>query len=150
MGFEIITGIIGHLQVATTSNNRISWVYTFYNSLRHTLNLLSLLCLHQSSGNGFERQMFPSFWFPKLSPCLSHSNCAHNYFIYTPLTILTHSAEAPYKIKTISRPRVSWLIYLGGGHLRPVSNIYFPFVIIFKNCGSESRGTHDHNLLSQI
>jgi hypothetical protein len=32
------------------------------------LNLLSLLCLHQSSGNGYQRRTFPFLWDPELSP----------------------------------------------------------------------------------
>jgi hypothetical protein len=38
------------------------------------LSPISQLCLHQSSGNSFQRQMFPFFWVLELSPYLSHSN----------------------------------------------------------------------------
>jgi hypothetical protein len=32
------------------------WIYTVSSSLWHALSLVSLLCLHQSSGNGFQEQ----------------------------------------------------------------------------------------------
>jgi hypothetical protein len=50
----------------------LSRFYMLYSSLEHTLILLSYLCLRQSSGNGFQRQMFPFLWVPELCPCLSH------------------------------------------------------------------------------
>jgi hypothetical protein len=37
----------------------LSQIHTLCSSLQHVLNLFSLLCLHQSSGNSFERRMFP-------------------------------------------------------------------------------------------
>jgi hypothetical protein len=39
----------------------LSLTLTLYSSLQHTLSLLSLLCLHQLSGNGFQCR---SFLFP--------------------------------------------------------------------------------------
>jgi hypothetical protein len=33
------------------------------------VSLLSLLCLHKSSGNGFQRRTFPFLWVAELSPC---------------------------------------------------------------------------------
>jgi hypothetical protein len=45
--------------------------HTIYNSLQHTVSLLSL---HQSSGTGSQWQTFPFLWVPELTPCLSHRN----------------------------------------------------------------------------
>jgi hypothetical protein len=47
------------LQVIIT----VSLIHTIYSSLEH-----SLLCLHQSFGNGFQRRGFPFLWVPELSP----------------------------------------------------------------------------------
>jgi hypothetical protein len=35
--------------------------------------VFSINCLHQSFGNGFQRQMLP-FWVPQLFPCFGHNN----------------------------------------------------------------------------
>jgi hypothetical protein len=68
MGCGSITGFNGLLQVVTTNNSNNSWIYTVYNSLWHALNILNLLCLHQSTGNGLQLRMFPSSGFPNC-PC---------------------------------------------------------------------------------
>jgi hypothetical protein len=50
-------------------------------SLQQLFSLLILLCPHQFSGNGFQRQMYPSLWVPELSQCLSYqllTATAHN------------------------------------------------------------------------
>jgi hypothetical protein len=47
-------------------------------------------CLHQSSGNGFQWWIFPFLWGPKLSLCLSHSNCR-----LTP-KLLLHRKNVPH------------------------------------------------------
>jgi hypothetical protein len=59
------------LQVTTSNSdsNRL-WIDIVYISL----NLLSLLCLHQSSSYSFQRRTFPFFWVPELFLCLSHRN----------------------------------------------------------------------------
>jgi hypothetical protein len=48
-------------------------VTTRYRSRLHTQYVLSH-GLRQSSGNGFQRRMFPFLWVPELSKCLKHSN----------------------------------------------------------------------------
>jgi hypothetical protein len=50
----------------------LSLFHTIWNSLEQECNLLSQLCLYQSSGNVFKRRTFPCSGF--LSLCLSHSN----------------------------------------------------------------------------
>jgi hypothetical protein len=67
-------GFAGHLKLVTTSNNNSSWIYKIYNSLWHALSLLSQLCLHLSSGKGFQWQMFHFLWAIELILCLSHGN----------------------------------------------------------------------------
>jgi hypothetical protein len=46
---------------------------TLCNSLQHALSLLSLLSLHQSSSNSFQRQAFRFVSVYELSPCLRQS-----------------------------------------------------------------------------
>jgi hypothetical protein len=66
----MVLGFAEHLQIVTTSNySAIANSYTPL-SLQHVLSLLSLLCLQQYSGNGFQRRTFPFLWVPELSPCL--------------------------------------------------------------------------------
>jgi hypothetical protein len=69
-GSRMVTGFT-HLQLVTTINRKSLRIYTVYSSLYYALNLFKLLCLHQSSGNGFQRQTFHFLWVPKLSPCFS-------------------------------------------------------------------------------
>jgi hypothetical protein len=52
-----------HLQILTTSNYSAT---ANSHSATH-LSLLGQLCLHQSSGNCFQRRNFPFPWVPKLS-----------------------------------------------------------------------------------
>lgn len=66
--FGLIIRFIEHIQLAATSNNNNS----FYNLLWHTRSLVSQCCLHQSSGNSFQQQMFPFLWVPKLSALFGH------------------------------------------------------------------------------
>jgi hypothetical protein len=77
------------LQVIIT----VTLIRTLYSSLHRHLSLLSLLCLHPFSGNGFQRRTFPFLWVPELSKCLSYqllTATAHNS--WTPAVIsLTHS-----------------------------------------------------------
>jgi hypothetical protein len=54
----------------------VSLIHTLCNSLQHVLNLLSLLCLHHSSGNGFQRRTFPFLWVPELSPASATATLA--------------------------------------------------------------------------
>lgn len=64
----------GRLQHATTYNNNSSLFYTLYTSLWQALSLFGQPCLHQFSGNGFQRQLRTILWIAEVSPCLSHSN----------------------------------------------------------------------------
>jgi hypothetical protein len=57
-----------------TNQSNSSQNCTDYSSLQDTFSLLSLLCLHQSSGTGLSRRAFPFLWVPGMSPCLSYSN----------------------------------------------------------------------------
>jgi hypothetical protein len=68
-GFKLIVGFIANLQV--TSNSNISWIYAVHVSLHQALNLLSQLCPHHSSGNGFQRQTVSFLLVPELSRVLS-------------------------------------------------------------------------------
>jgi hypothetical protein len=83
----------------TTSNYciTISLIQTLCSSLQHALCLLSLLCLHQSSGNAFQWQTFPFLWVLELSLCLSYqllTATAHKDWTAAVLKVtnsLTHS-----------------------------------------------------------
>jgi hypothetical protein len=72
MVFGLVTGFIEHLQLVTTSN--CSAIANSYSATHYSthLSFLSLLCLHQFSGNSFQQQMFHLLWVPQLSPCLSY------------------------------------------------------------------------------
>jgi hypothetical protein len=62
MGFGLVIGFTGLLQLVTTSNYNRSQICTVYNSLKHMLSLLSLPCLHQALlGNGSQHRKFLSF-----------------------------------------------------------------------------------------
>jgi hypothetical protein len=69
----LITVFLAFLQLADTCNS-ISRIYKVHSSLWLALILLILLCLHRSSGIGFQRRTFPFFWVPELSLCFTHSN----------------------------------------------------------------------------
>jgi hypothetical protein len=71
MGFGLVTGLTGHLQFVITS----SWIYTLYNSLWHALGLLNQMHLHQSSGNGIQRQVSP--WTTRASDTAILSYAPH-------------------------------------------------------------------------
>jgi hypothetical protein len=62
----LVTGFIGLLQLATTNNTNSSLIYTVHNSLRHALSLLNL---HHSSGNGFQRPEVPFPLRSGTAPC---------------------------------------------------------------------------------
>jgi hypothetical protein len=49
-------------QLATSSINNSSWIYTAYNSLGYELILLNLLSSVIFYGNGFQRLTFPFLW----------------------------------------------------------------------------------------
>jgi hypothetical protein len=68
-GFGLVIEFIALLQTVNTINySAIANSHTYYNSLQHTLSLLSLLCLHQSLlGNGSQRRRFLSFRFHVLT-----------------------------------------------------------------------------------
>jgi hypothetical protein len=69
--FGLVTGFVRHFQLVSASNHNSSRFYTVYNLQWHAQ---SLLCHHQSYGNGFQRQTFVLLWVSKLPPWLSHSN----------------------------------------------------------------------------
>jgi hypothetical protein len=73
MGLGLTIQFIAHLytQLVTTSN--CSAIANLHSAIHHStcLSHLSLLYLHQFSGNGFQQWMFPFLWVPKLSLCLS-------------------------------------------------------------------------------
>jgi hypothetical protein len=52
----------------------LSPVHKLYSSQQHTLGLLGLLSLHQSSENDFQQQTLHTFRLAEQCPCLSHSN----------------------------------------------------------------------------
>jgi hypothetical protein len=67
-------GFTKYLQIVTTSNyNTTANSHTAIQYRKH-LNLLSLLCLHQFYGNGFQRRTFPFLWFPEPQLPVSNSN----------------------------------------------------------------------------
>jgi hypothetical protein len=105
--FGLVTGFIEHLyaQLVTTSNcstiaNSHSAIYEYYSM---HLSLLSLLCLHQSSGNGFQRRTFQltlgsrTVTVPQLSA--SHSNSSQGLNRGRPLThSLTNKLTVLYSL----------------------------------------------------
>jgi hypothetical protein len=80
----MVTGITEHLQLVITCNNNSLLI-----SLWHALSLLSALCFHQFSGNGFQRRTFSFPWVLDLSLCLSHSNS-----LLTPTPLLLSYEES--------------------------------------------------------
>jgi hypothetical protein len=59
------------------------YIETVYNSLRQALSVVSLLCFHQSSGNGFQRRRSVSFLFsnfPIVSVTTILGYFLHNYW----------------------------------------------------------------------
>jgi hypothetical protein len=69
--FWFIIGFSELLKLITTSNYTVSWIRTLNKSLQHLLSLLSLLCLHRLSGNGFLRRGFLSFLILQLLSLLA-------------------------------------------------------------------------------
>jgi hypothetical protein len=60
MGFGLVIGFTELLEKVTRSNYSAIAKFTLYDSLQHTLSLLSLLYHHQlSPGNGFQHHTFP-------------------------------------------------------------------------------------------
>jgi hypothetical protein len=55
MGFWWVIGFTGLLQIVTTINCKSDTDLHTSKQLEHAVNLLSLLCLHEFSGNSFQR-----------------------------------------------------------------------------------------------
>jgi hypothetical protein len=120
-GLDLVAGYIGHLKPVTATNNNISWFYTICSSLWHALSFLSLLFLHQSSGNSFQWQTFPlplGFWpapEPQAQQFLANqlSTAQHLHSLYaiqegglwSEINSKTSAVEVEVKLWwTISRP----------------------------------------------
>jgi hypothetical protein len=73
--------------------------YTVYNSLCHPLIVPCLLCLFQSSSNGFHCRTFPFLFVTELSPCLSHINSR--------LTLINNSSKSSQSHITIESQSAS-------------------------------------------
>jgi hypothetical protein len=59
MGFGLVIGFIEHLQIVTTSKYiAIANLHSAIHCSTH-LSLLSVLCFHQFSGNGFQQWLLP-------------------------------------------------------------------------------------------
>jgi hypothetical protein len=102
------------------SNNSNSRCYMIHSSLWNASNLLSLLCLDQSSYDGFQWQTFPFLWVSELFLCLSHwvlgwmqqnsyfilnkTNCQLNLSMPLKWPSLHNSTLS--KVKVILRPTV--------------------------------------------
>jgi hypothetical protein len=142
-GFGLVTGFIGHLQLVNTGNINSSWVCTVYSSLWHALSILNLLCLHQSSGNGFQRQTISFLWVSKLTSCLSYSNSqltnsqqlySHPRLnLYTPFEKEVSSQTAEQDVcqvnaKVILLPTVSLSVCLGVRNPPRTSDHFFLFL----------------------
>jgi hypothetical protein len=63
-----------HIQLVTTNNSSPIADSRTLQSITTHFRLISLLYLHQSSGNGFQRRMFSFLWVSELFPCFSCSN----------------------------------------------------------------------------
>jgi hypothetical protein len=73
MGFGLVIALGVHMKFEGISDNHRSWIYEIYNSLRHILCLLDLLCRLISSCNGFQRHKFLFVSVPELFPCLRYT-----------------------------------------------------------------------------
>jgi hypothetical protein len=91
----------------------------------HALSLFSLLCLHQSSGNGFQCQTFPNYPMPQLPA--SNSNSSQRLNCNGPLTnrLLTNSLQS-----TVLAVRIGITLWLA---------VYFQSVCL----GVKSLESHD-------
>jgi hypothetical protein len=74
-GFGLVIGYTEHLYTQLVTTSKCNAIANSHCAVHHSthLNLLSLLCLHQSvSGNGFQRRTFPFLWVTEMSPSLSY------------------------------------------------------------------------------
>jgi hypothetical protein len=144
------------------------------------LSLLSHLCFHQSSGNGFQRLKLPFLWFIELCSCLSHSKCQltpqqlplSKEDSLQPGSLFAQEGSLFTKSKLLYDWRsVSQYVLVWGTPLGPMTRFFFfpSFagkllcssslgalsddwsVICSAICQcSESRRTHNHTLLSHL
>jgi hypothetical protein len=76
------------VKVHEITRTYISDLHTRYSSPHHTPNLLSLLCLHRLSGNGFQSCRLLSF----LAGCLlARTHFTWNFTAYTALKTFNHN-----------------------------------------------------------
>jgi hypothetical protein len=81
MGFGMVIRVIELLEVVTTSNYSAIANSPTQQFTTPCTKSSQLLCLHQSSGNGFQRRTFPLLWVPEVSPCIRYrllTATAHN------------------------------------------------------------------------
>jgi hypothetical protein len=131
----------------------LSLIHTHYNSLQHTLSLPSLLYLHWlSPGNGFQ-------CYNSLQHTLSLSSLLYVHWLLYGRQLTTNQfvlATSPLRLMTSNfffqlntrgrSPDLSPSLTRGWVCRLQLLPVLASAVIL----GSESRGTHDHILLSQI
>jgi hypothetical protein len=121
-------------------------------SLQHVLNLLSLLCLHQSlSGNDFQRRRSLNFhvygFMSSLAvayhcsslPDLNGFQLPNSQLSHSPTNILHSSALAPLKVKVTLRLTVSQSVSLLGLKTRYLL-LFDSYGLIFWGAPSLTRG----------
>jgi hypothetical protein len=129
------------LELAATSNSYSLRIYTIYISRWHAQSLLSLLFLHQSSDDGFQRRTSSFLWVPEQFPYLNHMNF-----------LLTHQLILNSNLSTQSQSQNCTAI--DGQSISPSwfqAHIWVPrpsltrgqvWLVVYK-----FRGAHDHILL---
>jgi hypothetical protein len=73
--YGLVSGFIEHIYTKLVTTSNYSAIANSHSAIHYSthLSLLSQLCLHQSSGNRFQRRKFPFLWVPELSPNSSSS-----------------------------------------------------------------------------
>jgi hypothetical protein len=68
----LVIGFVDNLQIVII--NKYNAIADSHSAIHYSTNLslLSLLCLGQSSGNGFQRRTLPFLWVSELSSCHSY------------------------------------------------------------------------------
>jgi hypothetical protein len=138
-GFGFIIRLVEHLQLICTSNNNNSRIYRVYNSLWHTLNLLSLLCLHQGSlVKAFNSGFSPSAGFLN-RPCASAAATLN--WLTNQLSITTthnHSCSLLYSLSTAQRtlPPTALLLLHHSDHAENITPLLLLYRPLPSNCYS--------------